>query len=187
MFSPCTPAYGALALIGLWILIQSGDCDFVFAALLQLMAAAEAGRDVAYFTFGDSVLMRDVSELHRFLTDKKVTVGKNTPVIVTAILKVDYVGFNHMNAPPFLKSMVQWTSCPWSILLSTCIHTPIVLFVLQHGGSVVVDPPSIEIWKTLNLQKHNSYGIYKYDYITNKYIMQYILHICPVFFFLPSD
>lgn len=53
-------------------------CDSVFAALLQLMAAAEAGRDVAYFTFGDPVLMRDVHELHTFLTDKHVTVGKNT-------------------------------------------------------------------------------------------------------------
>lgn len=53
-------------------------CDFVFAALLQLMAAAEACRDVAYFTFGDSALMRDVHDLHTFLTDKNVTVGKNT-------------------------------------------------------------------------------------------------------------
>lgn len=53
-------------------------CNFVFAALLQLMAAAEAGRDVAYFTFGDSALMRDVHDVHTFLTDKQVTVGKNT-------------------------------------------------------------------------------------------------------------
>lgn len=40
------------------------------------MAAAEAGRDVAYFTFGDSQLMRDVDEMHTFLTDRQVTVGK---------------------------------------------------------------------------------------------------------------
>ncbi|KAK3554311.1 hypothetical protein QTP70_020172 [Hemibagrus guttatus] len=50
--------------------------DTRLKALLQLMAAATAGRDVAYFTFGDSVLMRDVHELHMFLTDKHVTVGK---------------------------------------------------------------------------------------------------------------
>lgn len=62
-------------------------CDFVFAALLQLMAAAEAGRDVAYFTFGDLVLMRDVHELHTFLTDKQVSVGKNTLFLMAAILK----------------------------------------------------------------------------------------------------
>lgn len=41
------------------------------------MAAAEAGRDVAYFTFGDAQLMRDVYEIHSFLTDKQVTVGKS--------------------------------------------------------------------------------------------------------------
>ncbi|KAF7710427.1 poly(ADP-ribose) glycohydrolase isoform X1 [Silurus meridionalis] len=50
--------------------------DTRLKALLQLMAAAEAGRDVAYFTFGDSGLMRDVHDLHKFLTDKHVTVGK---------------------------------------------------------------------------------------------------------------
>lgn len=40
------------------------------------MAAAEAGRDVAYFTFGDAQLMRDVHEIHSFLTERQVTVGK---------------------------------------------------------------------------------------------------------------
>lgn len=40
------------------------------------MAAAEAGRDMAYFTFGDAQLMRDVYEIHSFLTEKHVTVGK---------------------------------------------------------------------------------------------------------------
>lgn len=47
-----------------------------FSALIQLMAAAEAGRDMAYFTFGDAQLMRDVHEIHTFLTGRKVTVGK---------------------------------------------------------------------------------------------------------------
>lgn len=47
-----------------------------FSALIQLMAAAEAGRDVAYFTFGDAQLMRDVHEIHTFLTERQVTVGK---------------------------------------------------------------------------------------------------------------
>lgn len=47
-----------------------------FSALIQLMAAAEAGRDMAYFTFGDAQLMRDVHEIYTFLTERKVTVGK---------------------------------------------------------------------------------------------------------------
>uniref|UniRef100_A0A674EPH4 poly(ADP-ribose) glycohydrolase n=1 Tax=Salmo trutta TaxID=8032 RepID=A0A674EPH4_SALTR len=36
--------------------------DARFKALLQILAASEAGRDVAYFTFGDSALMKDVYE-----------------------------------------------------------------------------------------------------------------------------
>lgn len=51
-------------------------CLFVLPALLQLMAASEAGRDVAYFTFGDERLMRDVHALYTFLKDNCVTVGK---------------------------------------------------------------------------------------------------------------
>ncbi|KAL7889947.1 hypothetical protein AOLI_G00022050 [Acnodon oligacanthus] len=49
--------------------------DTRLKALLQIMAAAEAGRDVAYFTFGDAELMRDVHDLHTFLTDGHITVG----------------------------------------------------------------------------------------------------------------
>lgn len=49
--------------------------DTRLKALLQLMAAAEAGRDMAYFTFGDEELMRDVHDLHTFLKDRHVTVG----------------------------------------------------------------------------------------------------------------
>lgn len=41
-----------------------------------MLAAAEAGRDVAYFTFGDSQLMTDVHKMHSFLTQRNVSVGK---------------------------------------------------------------------------------------------------------------
>ncbi|TMS04767.1 Myoferlin [Larimichthys crocea] len=50
--------------------------DTRLKALIQLMAAAEAGRDMAYFTFGDAQLMRDVHEIHTFLTERQVTVGR---------------------------------------------------------------------------------------------------------------
>ncbi|TSK22736.1 Poly(ADP-ribose) glycohydrolase [Bagarius yarrelli] len=50
--------------------------DTRLKALVQLMAAAEAGRDVAYFTFGDTALMMDVHKLHTFIKDNYVTVGK---------------------------------------------------------------------------------------------------------------
>ncbi|XP_061646747.1 poly(ADP-ribose) glycohydrolase isoform X2 [Phyllopteryx taeniolatus] len=50
--------------------------DTRLKALIQLMAAAEAGRDMAYFTFGDASLMRDVHDMHTFLTERQVTVGR---------------------------------------------------------------------------------------------------------------
>ncbi|KAJ1091696.1 hypothetical protein NDU88_004813 [Pleurodeles waltl] len=43
--------------------------------LLQLMAAAEAGRDVAYFTFDDSFTMKELHEMHLFVEDR-FTVGQ---------------------------------------------------------------------------------------------------------------
>ncbi|XP_064806057.1 poly(ADP-ribose) glycohydrolase isoform X2 [Oncorhynchus masou masou] len=49
--------------------------DARFKALLQILAASEAGRDVAYFTFGDSALMKDVYDMHYFLTQRHVSVG----------------------------------------------------------------------------------------------------------------
>ncbi|KAI3365169.1 hypothetical protein L3Q82_010271, partial [Scortum barcoo] len=50
--------------------------DTRLKALLQMLAAAEAGRDVAYFTFGDRQLMTDVHNMHSFLTRKKIGVGE---------------------------------------------------------------------------------------------------------------
>uniref|UniRef100_A0A8C9RUF1 poly(ADP-ribose) glycohydrolase n=1 Tax=Scleropages formosus TaxID=113540 RepID=A0A8C9RUF1_SCLFO len=49
--------------------------DSRLKALLQILVAAEVGRDVAYFTFGDADLMRDVHKMHSFLTERNVTVG----------------------------------------------------------------------------------------------------------------
>ncbi|CAG13322.1 unnamed protein product, partial [Tetraodon nigroviridis] len=50
--------------------------DTRLKALLQMLAAAEAGRDVAYFTFGDSQLMTDVHNMHSFLTLNNISVGE---------------------------------------------------------------------------------------------------------------
>lgn len=61
--------------------LSSGSVSF--SALIQLMAAAEAGRDVAYFTFKDARLMTEVHKMHSFLSERRVTVGKTliTPTI----------------------------------------------------------------------------------------------------------
>ncbi|XP_030059148.1 poly(ADP-ribose) glycohydrolase isoform X2 [Microcaecilia unicolor] len=49
--------------------------DSRLKALLQMMAAAEAGRDVVYFTFGDSELMREIYNMHTFLTERGQTIA----------------------------------------------------------------------------------------------------------------
>ncbi|XP_053927845.1 poly(ADP-ribose) glycohydrolase isoform X1 [Cuculus canorus] len=49
--------------------------DSRLKALIQILAAAEAGRDVVYFTFGDAELMRDIYSMHTFLCEKGQTVG----------------------------------------------------------------------------------------------------------------
>ncbi|MEQ2170615.1 hypothetical protein GOODEAATRI_002110 [Goodea atripinnis] len=41
-----------------------------------MLAAAEAGRDVAYFTFGDRQLMTDVHNMHSFLAQRNISVGE---------------------------------------------------------------------------------------------------------------
>ncbi|NXV80290.1 PARG glycohydrolase, partial [Atlantisia rogersi] len=49
--------------------------DSRLKALIQILAAAEAGRDVVYFTFGDVELMQDIYSMHTFLCEKGQTIG----------------------------------------------------------------------------------------------------------------
>ncbi|XP_061788140.1 poly(ADP-ribose) glycohydrolase-like [Nerophis lumbriciformis] len=56
--------------------------DTRLKALLQMLAAAEAGRDVAYFTFGDSQLMTDVHDMHSLLTLRNISVGEVYELLV---------------------------------------------------------------------------------------------------------
>ena len=50
-------------------------------ALVQLMAASVVGRDVAYFTFGDTKLRDDVARMHNFLVAKQVKIGALVHII----------------------------------------------------------------------------------------------------------
>lgn len=56
---------------------------FMSLALIQILAASEAGRDVVYFTFGDAELMRDIYSMHTFLIEKGQTVGKYQPDLLS--------------------------------------------------------------------------------------------------------
>lgn len=44
-------------------------------SLIQLMAAAVAGKSVVYFTFGDAVLRDDIYKMWSFLRENSTTVG----------------------------------------------------------------------------------------------------------------
>ena len=50
-----------------------GDVKLKF--IIQLLAASETGRDMAYFTFGDQDLVREAGAMFNFLVDNKVSVG----------------------------------------------------------------------------------------------------------------
>ncbi|XP_051530263.1 poly(ADP-ribose) glycohydrolase-like isoform X2 [Myxocyprinus asiaticus] len=56
--------------------------DTRLKAVLQLMAAAEAHRDLIYFTFGDRELLRDVHNIHTLITHKHATVGSVFSVLL---------------------------------------------------------------------------------------------------------
>ncbi|XP_056097652.1 poly(ADP-ribose) glycohydrolase [Rhinichthys klamathensis goyatoka] len=49
--------------------------DTRLKAVLQMMAAAEAERDLMYFTFGDVDLLRDVRRIHTHFTHRHASVG----------------------------------------------------------------------------------------------------------------
>lgn len=50
--------------------------DVKLKALIQILAAAQAHRDVTYFTFGSNDSTRDIRTMHRFLKERNVTVGQ---------------------------------------------------------------------------------------------------------------
>ncbi len=52
-------------------------CDFFLnlVALIQMMAAAEAKRDLCYFTFDDADLRDDLHKMHQFIKEKQLSVS----------------------------------------------------------------------------------------------------------------
>uniref|UniRef100_H2YY80 poly(ADP-ribose) glycohydrolase n=1 Tax=Ciona savignyi TaxID=51511 RepID=H2YY80_CIOSA len=57
--------------------------DPIFKGLIQLMAAAVAGRDLCYFTFNDEDLMEDLREMHLFIKQHKMPVCDLWKLIVS--------------------------------------------------------------------------------------------------------
>ena len=57
--------------------------DSRLKALIQIMAAAECGRETFYFTFGDEELCKDISEIYDTLINDNVTVSKLYQILVS--------------------------------------------------------------------------------------------------------
>lgn len=47
------------------------------------MVAGQTGRNVAYFTFGNPEFRDKLGDMHRFLTNNKVSVGENLRIFVS--------------------------------------------------------------------------------------------------------
>ena len=62
----------------------SGDPQL--KSLIQLMAAAENGRDLLYFTFGDEELRDQIFDMHCLLIDHSITIGTLYQVSVLPFL-----------------------------------------------------------------------------------------------------
>ena len=60
----------------------------VLTALIQLMAAAVAERDVCYFTYKDNKLTQDIYDIHKLITDRRLTVG----TCFVSVASDNYVG-----------------------------------------------------------------------------------------------
>jgi hypothetical protein len=55
-------------------------------SIIQLLAAGEVGRDLAYFTFGDTQLCHSMTNVHEFLSENAITVGLYTLRILLTII-----------------------------------------------------------------------------------------------------
>ena len=47
-----------------------------------MMAAAEAGRDVCYFTYGDDDMVDQLASVYKFLHDCRLTVGEHGCLLI---------------------------------------------------------------------------------------------------------
>ncbi|KAK2178357.1 hypothetical protein NP493_546g02036 [Ridgeia piscesae] len=58
--------------------------DSRLKALIQLMAAAVAERDICYFTYKDNKLTQDIYDIHKLITDHGLTVGTCSGCILSS-------------------------------------------------------------------------------------------------------
>ena len=81
--------------------------DIYLKALLQLMAASNAGRNIVYFTFGDQKFANELIEMHKFIQENFLTVGN----LWTLLLRYGQnLKDSHIQLYPYLKDCIKCDS-----------------------------------------------------------------------------
>lgn len=106
----------------------------VISALIQILAAAESGRDVVYFTFGDVELMRDIYSMHTFLCEKGQTVGEHTKIFS---FSRDFSVSG--NCPVRITVIKFWTQASGSQFICTCFQSRELLIQGQLNNVYLLD------------------------------------------------
>ncbi|XP_002155531.4 poly(ADP-ribose) glycohydrolase isoform X1 [Hydra vulgaris] len=81
--------------------------DIYLKALLQLMAASNAGRNIVYFTFGDEKFANELTEIHKFIQENSLTVGNLWNMLLR--YKQDLKD-SHIQLYPYIKDFFKGVS-----------------------------------------------------------------------------
>ena len=84
--------------------------DIYLKALLQLMAAAKAGRDMVYFTFGDEDFAKELTIMHEFLKIRNISVAQLWQLLLRygRDLKAQQ---QHIQLYPYLRKIFEDFNC----------------------------------------------------------------------------
>ncbi|CAB1338651.1 unnamed protein product, partial [Coregonus sp. 'balchen'] len=99
-----------------------------------ILAASEAGRDVAYFTFGDSALMKDVYEMHYFLTQRHVSVGKAHTISLSTMCTAMSLTLTqrHVSVGALYSFLCQYYSSVCQSCFTRCPDVSLYSFIYQE-------------------------------------------------------
>ena len=98
-------------------------------SLLQLMAAAQADRDVVFFTFGDKSLMKDLCSIHSFLVENSCSVSQVRFASNAQLHGGSTFGTDLLEEQK--KSWQWWSQCSSTF---NSVTTPNLIFVHETRG-----------------------------------------------------
>ena len=93
-----------------YILIRNWGCGAFggyhdLKSIIQLLAAAEAGRDVTYFTFSHPGLAPSLQEAHTHLKAKNITVGQIFKAVVE--IEKEFSNSDHNEIPQLFNLLIE--------------------------------------------------------------------------------